>query len=148
MDPFEQALQFIQAGRLDEARIYFEELLKQDPENEDILYNLGMLYTELGSPDSAVQLLKKCTEISPENANAHVALGFAYMNLGDLKSAKEYTLEALKIAPDNPFALKNLGGYLARREITRAHFITSRNHMRSIRRILRRFMELPSPINL
>ncbi len=110
MDPFEQALQFIQASRLDEARIYFEELLKQDPENEDILYNLGMLYTELGSPDSAVQLLKKCTEISPENANAHVALGFAYMNLGDLKSAKEYTLEALKIAPDNPFALKNLGG--------------------------------------
>lgn len=110
MDPFEQALKFIQAGRLDEARIYFEELLKQDPENEDILYNLGMLYTELGRPDSAVPLLKKCIEISPGDANAHVALGFAYMSLGDLKNAKEYTLEALKIAPDNPFALKNLGG--------------------------------------
>lgn len=103
-------MKFIQAGRLDEARIYFEELLKQDPENENILYNLGMLYTELGSPNSAVLLLKRCIEISPGNANAHVALGFAYMSLGDLNNAKECTLEALKIAPDNPFALKNLGG--------------------------------------
>ena len=110
MDPFEQALKFIQAGRLDEARIYFEELLKQDPENENILYNLGMLYTELGSSNSAVPLLKKCIEILPGNANAHVALGFVYMSLGDLNNAKECTLEALKIAPDNPFALKNLGG--------------------------------------
>ena len=81
MDHFEQALKFIQAGRLDEARIYFEELLKQDPENEEILYNLGMLYTELGRPDSAVLLLKKCIEISSGSANAHVALGFAYMSL-------------------------------------------------------------------
>ena len=109
MDPFEQALKFRQAGRLDEARIYFEELLKQDPENENILYNLGMLFTELGSPNSAIPLLKKCIEILPGNANAHVALGFAYMSLGDLNNAKECTLEALKIAPDNPFALKNLG---------------------------------------
>ena len=92
MDPFEQALKFIQAGRLDEARIYFEELLKQDPENENILYNLGMLYTELGSPNSAVPLLKKCIEILPGNANAHVALGFVYMSLGDLKA---YVLDSL-----------------------------------------------------
>jgi len=129
MDPFEQALKFIQAGRLDEARIYFEELLKQDPENEDILYNLGMLYTELGRPDSAVPQLKKCIELSPGNANAHVALGFAYMNLGDLKNAKEYTLEALKIAPDNPFALKNLGGISGKeRDYQSAFYYLKKSH--------------------
>ena len=129
MDHFEQALKFIQVGRLDEARIYFEELLKQDPENEEILYNLGMLYTELGNPDSAIQLLKKCIEISPGDANAHVALGFANMSLGDLKNAKEYTLEALKIAPDNPFALKNLGGIFGKeRDYQRAFYYLKKSH--------------------
>jgi len=129
MDPFEQALKFIQAGRLDEARIYFEELLKQDPDNEEILYNLGMLYTDLDRPDSAVPLLKKCIEISPGNANAHVALGFAYMSLGDLKNAKEYTLEALKIVPDNPFALKNLGGISGKeRDYQSAFYYLKKSH--------------------
>jgi tetratricopeptide (TPR) repeat protein len=114
MDHFDQALDFIQAGRLDEARIYLEELLKQDPENVDLLYNLGMLYTDLGKPLMAISLLRTCIEISPRHANAHVALGFAYMSSGDLKSGKEYTLQALKIVPNAPIALRNLGGILGK----------------------------------
>ena len=110
MDHFEQALKFIQAGRLDEARIYLEELLKQNPEDVDLLYNLGMLYTDLGNPVTAIPLLEKCIEIAPHHGNAHVALGFAYMRGGDLKTAKEYTLEALKIVPNDPVAHRNLGG--------------------------------------
>ena len=78
MDHFDQALKFIQAGRLDEARIYLEELLKQNSKDIDLLYNLGMLYTDLGKPMKAIPLLQKCIEISPRHANAHVALGFAY----------------------------------------------------------------------
>lgn len=114
MDHFDQALKFIQAGRLDEARIYLEELLRQDQENVDLLYNLGMLYTDLGQPKKAIKLLQKCIEISTSHANAHVALGFAYQNCGDLKKAKEYSLKAVKIGPNNPFALKNLGAILGK----------------------------------
>jgi tetratricopeptide (TPR) repeat protein len=114
MDHFDQALNFIQAGRLDEARIYLEELQKQDPKNVDLLYNLGMLYTDLGKPKMAISLLRTCIEISPSHANAHVALGFAYMSSGDLKNAKKYTLEALKIVPNDPIALRNLGGILGK----------------------------------
>ena len=114
MDHFDQALNFIQAGRLDEARIYLEELLKQDPENVDLLYNLGMLYTDLGKPDMSIALLNQCIKLSSRHANAHVALGFAYMNSSDLMSAKEYTLQALKIVPNDPIALRNLGGILGK----------------------------------
>jgi len=114
MDHFDQALKFIQEGRLDEARIYLEELLKRDPENVDLLYNLGMLYTELSEPEKAVPLLQKCIMISPSHVNAHVALGFAYMRTDNLNAAKECTLKALKLEPDNPYALKNLGGILGK----------------------------------
>ena len=59
MDPFEQALKFIQAGRLDEARIYLEELLHQDPDNPDLLYNLGLSYVYLGQLDQGRELLHR-----------------------------------------------------------------------------------------
>jgi tetratricopeptide (TPR) repeat protein len=114
MDDFEQAMKFIQAGRQDEARIYLEELLKQDPRNSNILYNLGMLNTELGKINDAILLLDKCIDISPTHANAHVALGFAFMKQSDLVNAKKFTIKALEIEPDNPFAHKNLGGIFAK----------------------------------
>ena len=51
MDHFDLALKLIAAGRLDEARIYLEELLLQDPDNPDLLYNLGLCYVDLGQLD-------------------------------------------------------------------------------------------------
>lgn len=110
MDYFDQALKLIQSGRLDEARIYLEELLRQDPENTVLLYNLGMLYTDLGEPKRAIEVLQHCIEIDPDNANAHVALGYAYLRAKDMESAKKHSLRALEIDPNNSFAFKNLGG--------------------------------------
>ena len=110
MDHFDQALKFIQDGRLDEARIYLEELLRQDPRNADLLYNLGMLFTDQGEPDKAIELLQHCIEFDPSHVNAHVALGYAYQRAGDLERAKKYSIKALDIDPNNPYALKNLGG--------------------------------------
>jgi len=37
MDHFDLALKLLAAGQLDEARIYLEELLRQDPDNPDLL---------------------------------------------------------------------------------------------------------------
>jgi tetratricopeptide (TPR) repeat protein len=110
MDHFDQALQFIHDGRLDEARIYLEELLRQDSRNTDLLYNLGMLYTDLGKPEKAIETLRHCIEFAPSHVNAHVALGYAYQRAGDLEQAKKYSLKALEMDPNNPYVLKNLGG--------------------------------------
>jgi tetratricopeptide (TPR) repeat protein len=110
MDHFDEALKLIRSGMLEEARIYLEELLKGDPNNIDILYNLGMLFTDLGDTEKAIELLQRCIKLSPNYANAHVAIGFAYIRAGNQKRAKEFTLKAIDIDPNNPFALKNLGG--------------------------------------
>jgi len=42
-DHLSRAHQLLASGQLDEARIYLEELLRQDPDNPDLLYNLGPL---------------------------------------------------------------------------------------------------------
>jgi len=114
MNHFDQALKFIQDGRLDDARIYLEELLRQDPRNADLLYNLGMLYTDLGKPEKAIELLQRSIEFAPSHVNAHVALGYACQRAGDIERAKKYSLKALEIDPNNPYALKNLGGIFGR----------------------------------
>jgi len=83
-DNLSRALQLLAAGRLDEARIYLEELLRQDPDNPDLLYNLGLCYVDLGQLDKGIELLGRCLELSPRHSHACVALGVAYQKKGDL----------------------------------------------------------------
>jgi hypothetical protein len=44
--------------QLDEARIYLEELLRQDPENPDLFYNQGPCDVDLGQLDLEQDLLR------------------------------------------------------------------------------------------
>jgi len=114
MDHFDLALKLLAAGRMDEARIYLEELLAMDPENPDLLYNLGLCYVDLGQLDKGIELLNRCLQIAPQHSHACVALGIAYQKKGDLARAKEATSQALAADPRNPVALKNLGAILGR----------------------------------
>jgi len=114
MDHFDLALKLLAAGQLDEARIYLEELLRQGPDNPDLLYNLGLCYVDLGQLDQGIELLNRCLQIAPQHSNACVALGIAYQKKGDLAQAREATNRALAADPKNPVALKNLGAILGR----------------------------------
>ena len=57
-----RAHQLLASGQLDEARIYLEELLRQDPENPDLLYNLGLCYVDLGQLEKGFQS-EKCMRL-------------------------------------------------------------------------------------
>ena len=39
-----------------------EGLVRDDPENVNVLYNLGMCYSELGSIDKSIETLEKCVQ--------------------------------------------------------------------------------------
>jgi len=110
MDSFEEAVNLASSGRLEEAKTVFEEILLEDPKNADILYNLGMCFTDLDQPDKAIIALKKSIDYNPEHSNSYVALGYAYAKLGDSESAKKYLLRAIELDPDNSYAMRNLGG--------------------------------------
>ena len=113
-DHLSRAHQLLASGQLDEARIYLEELLRQDPENPDLLYNLGLCYVDLGQLDKGRELLHRCLELMPGHSHACVALALGYQRAGDLPRAREYTMQALAADPGNPVALKNLGAILGK----------------------------------
>ncbi|MFH1409441.1 MAG: tetratricopeptide repeat protein [Nanoarchaeota archaeon] len=74
MKDINYALMLIKANKLDGARDILEELLQSDPGDRDILYNLGMCYTELEEPERAVETMSECVRCYPHDSNAYVAL--------------------------------------------------------------------------
>ena len=109
-DRLQEAVDLAESGNLAEAKDVFEEVLLDDPKNAEILYNLGMCFTELGEPQKAVIALRKSIEYNPKHSNSYVALGYAYDRLGDSEAAIKNLLEALTLDPGNPYAMRNLGG--------------------------------------
>jgi len=109
MDKFKEAINLASSGRLEEARKAFEEILLEDPRNADVLYNLGMCFTDLGQPDKAITVLKKSIEYNTKHSNSYVALGYAYTKMGDSENGKRYFVEALELDSDNSYAMRNLG---------------------------------------
>ncbi len=110
MNRFEQAVALAESGRYSDAIELFEQVLADDPRNPDILYNLGMCFTEIDRPDRAVTALTKSIEHNPKHANSYVALGYACFRLDDVDKAITHLRHALSLDPDNPYALRNLGG--------------------------------------
>ena len=110
MAKIDDVIELLKSGKLVQAKSILEEIIKNDPTNIDALYNLGMCFTELGHPEKAIPLLKRCVELKPDFDNAFVALGFAYERTNNSENAKKYFLEAIKIDPNNSYALRNLGG--------------------------------------
>lgn len=112
-DPFGYAVSLLQRGELREAVPLMESLLRADPENVDVLYNLGMAHSDMGQLDEAVALLSRTVELDPDNDNALVALGVAHQREGDTDEALAALREAVSLNPANSFAHRNLGAVLA-----------------------------------
>jgi tetratricopeptide (TPR) repeat protein len=114
MAGLDDAIKILNSGRLREGMEILEDLLRTEPENVNVLYNLGMCYSELGNIDKSIQTLEKCVKLAPRHANALTALGFSYSRRGEQEKALAKLEAALEIDPDNFFALKNHGAVLAK----------------------------------
>lgn len=108
-DPIAGIISLLQAGRYADARPILETLLRVQPENHDLLYNLGMVYSDEGRLEEARQLLRRATELVPDHANSHVALAVAALRAGDTDEAEPALRRAVRLEPSNPFALRTLG---------------------------------------
>ena len=62
-------------NRFDDARRYFDEGLKKDPQNAVCLYNLGLIESMQGSYPQAEKLLEESLRASPDYADALYELG-------------------------------------------------------------------------
>jgi thioredoxin-like negative regulator of GroEL len=57
MDELQKAFKLLEYGQFREASSVLEKLLNEMPDDVNLLYNLGMCYTELSEPTKAIELL-------------------------------------------------------------------------------------------
>ena len=102
----------LKAGKLAEALPYLESLTKSAPANAAVLYNLGIVYSELGQFDEAVIRLKRAVQLDPGHAHAWVGIGNAYHRMRKPDQALEAFERAVEADPNDGYTRRNLGGLL------------------------------------
>ena len=88
--------------KFQEARIAYERVLIDQPQNFDALHLLGVIFFQEKKTNEAVKLLLKALEINPQDAHALTNLGAAYADLKRPDSALEAYEKAISI--DHNFA--------------------------------------------
>jgi tetratricopeptide (TPR) repeat protein len=102
----------LRSGRIAEAVPYLESLTKSAPADPEVLYNLGIAYSELGQFDEAIIRLKRAVQLAPGHAHAWVGIGNAYHRMRKPQQALEAFEQALRADPTDGYTQRNLGGLL------------------------------------
>lgn len=112
-DPLLAIAPMLTAGDYAEGVILLRLFLSDDPDNPDILYNLGMALSDMGQLEEAVAHLRRLMEVEPDHVNGRIALGVAFARLGHNEEARVELQRAVDDDPANPYARRNLAGCLA-----------------------------------
>ncbi|MBA3947359.1 MAG: tetratricopeptide repeat protein [Herpetosiphonaceae bacterium] len=83
------AVQLQATGEFAAARSAYEQLLAQGAERNDVLYNLGVVYAELGEHERAVELLRRVHAADEYALSAAFALGQSLRASGATRAAAE-----------------------------------------------------------
>ncbi len=109
-----QGLAAHRAGRLDQARALYEQVLEIDPHCAEAWHFLALLAQGSGALAEALGNAQKAVQAKPGYAEALVVQGDVLGDLGRLDEAVEAYRQALGIYPDFAEALANLGNALRR----------------------------------
>ncbi len=82
------------------AEIYYSKLLEKQPQNIDILCNLGFVHYQIENYELCKQFNLNVLDLEPNNVYAHKGLGLAQVKLGDLESGIKKMKRAIELAPD------------------------------------------------
>jgi len=123
---------YARTGRIRDAVLEAQDILKKDPNNLEAHKLLGRIYLRsLGdSPDGngsdsvrqlAIEQYQEILKIEPDNADDHLLLGRLYMTNHDLQKAENEFKTAVKLEPDSEEAVTMLAYlYTEENDTTRA----------------------------
>jgi tetratricopeptide (TPR) repeat protein len=101
------------ADRESEALTLLEQVLAQQPNQADVLYDAALLAEKLGRLDVVETNLRRVIALRPESAHAYNALGYSFADRGvRLDEARQLIARASELAPEDPFIMDSLGWVL------------------------------------
>ncbi len=103
------AIQLQNAGRLNEAKAAYTNILITNPSQPIALSKLGLISHQMGEKKTAVDFFTKALKANPDHAETHNSLGIVLQELGELDQAVKNYKKALEINPNYAIAHSNLG---------------------------------------
>ncbi len=95
------AMIYNQQGQNDTAEILFREVLREQPDNGEIYYSLGLLLAEDQKYAASADMLEKAVELMPERIRIWYNLGLIYQMLDEPGMAESTLKKGLRLAPGN-----------------------------------------------
>lgn len=90
-----------------------QDQLKSDPNNLNLLMNLGHLFLDTNRPGEAIPIFEKVLSLDPNNLDSKVDIVVANMKLGRTNNQLEKLDEILKIDPTYDYALYVKANFLS-----------------------------------
>jgi len=78
---------YLNEGKVQLAFVEFQKAAQIEPNNKEIVYNLGIIYLQLEDYENAKQQFLKAVKLDPNFADAYNNLGVTYMELGQWNDA-------------------------------------------------------------
>jgi tetratricopeptide (TPR) repeat protein len=104
---------FFQRGYYEEAAVFFDLALRDDPSSAEASYGLGSAYLNLQKTAEARESFERATRLGasyPDTlANAWNNLGLLAAREGQAEQSLGFFRKALQLNPNHPIALRNLG---------------------------------------
>ena len=97
-------------GDFEGAIEFLKELLEDQPDDDEVIYNLGVVYGENDQTDQAISYMRRSLELNPDNASALNYIGYTFAERGEnLDEAEEMIMRAIELRPDDGYIVDSLG---------------------------------------
>lgn len=96
---------YFEAHEYQKAKIEYANVLQLDPDNPIALKQLGLIWSEQGSPLRALPFLLRTRQLLPNHTNARLRLASAVAAQGRIGEARKEILAVLQESPNDPEAL-------------------------------------------
>ncbi len=104
---------FFQRGYLEQAEVWFQQALRDDPSSAEALYGVGSVYLNQNKNAAARETFERCVKLQstyPDTLpDAWNNLGVIATREGRLQDSVGYFQQALKLSPNHLLSLNNLG---------------------------------------
>ncbi len=102
------ATQYLNEGRVDQAKTHFQHILEQNPDSDVAMYFLSFIAYSSGEIEPGISLIKNAIKIKPTDSDYYVLLAVFYLLQNKRIEAMNLFEEALRLAPYNLVAIFNL----------------------------------------
>jgi tetratricopeptide (TPR) repeat protein len=112
--PFQEGVQALRAGQLDEAEKAFRSVLARGGRAAYVHNNLGIVLQERGEHEKAAAQFREAIRLDPRYPAPRILLGSSLLGLGRPGEARATLERAVKLAPREPLARLQLAKVLER----------------------------------